>query len=1101
MKKILIFLCIIAGLFAIGIAVILNSSLQTKIANSLVPELSVDKVSIGFSNAKLTGVKYAKLANIDEIEASYSLFDAISGKINVQSLTIKNAKIDTKAIPSNAEKTEQKPTQTSVATKNEFKFPYQIQLDNLKANFVIDGKDFSISAKAISAKEDLKFESGFIEATTDGATLKTSITGEKNSAQIKAILEADKKKVVQLSAELPYSYKDISAQLRIDATDNLVQKFLPNTIALPTFSTALYADVKASIDLQNVSINFVGDSKISALEKLSPSLKPIGECAVDVKINAKKTGEKIEVSSFDANLSESGTPIVNISAKPFVANNSRELENAELAITMSIPTRIVEAFAPDFKITSDNICTKMSARKRNEMFEIFTTSPISLTNATISKAGEPLVKNINILTNVNAQVGKATNAKISIDVVDSQTSKLTIESQINYAENIADIKFIGKGNLNPIISRVHSLSSIESLGLGINLNSELKYASNSILVKELKASITDKDGKNATNITLDSPITYNLSDAKIITTSNKILSINAPSFPFALIKPFVPELDAEKTALSISVSSENQKDFSADISASAYSMSYKKDGKYLVQNLTISANAKAQYNTEKVSVDLTKIILGTGTNSFCTGNATAEYNLVNKSIISAQANIATSLPQIFNQPALLKFSNISRGSADISATFDGKNAQANIAINSLLTRTSSDVIDTLKAEVKSDLKSLFANLDIKSTRGESNATINFDNVEKLDLKLTSKSLVLEDIMTLVGAFSNPTYIDQESLKSEKGKSQRIVKPTLDVLQKEDSIAKKDTKAFWDIGKNITLEAQIKKLTSKNSTMLEDFSTKLSSTSTELNLQHISGNVLSAKLDGSAKITFDSARNIPYKFDTSSFSLKGLDASQIFADKENPMLSGIFDATLKVEGAGNNTDHLLKYLCGEALINSQSAGILRLLDKNSIAGRSTSIVGGVFKLTGRLLNNKVKELDGIGELISLFSKTDFQTAQIKLSRNSPDYNYNIDNVEIKTNSLILSSKSGKIFFDPNAQSFGDQKMNIPVVIYAKGSTKTLLEQIGYAKTKTENSEFYEGPTFYIQGTVSKPSNNLIDVLTSTKRVIGNALDKLNFFKKQ
>ena len=121
MKKILIFLCILAGLFAVGIAVILNSSLQTKLANSLMPELSVDKVSIGFSNAKLTGIKYTKLANIDEIEASYSIFDAIGGKINVKSLTIKNAKIDTKSMPTNPQKTGQKSAQAPASTKNEYK--------------------------------------------------------------------------------------------------------------------------------------------------------------------------------------------------------------------------------------------------------------------------------------------------------------------------------------------------------------------------------------------------------------------------------------------------------------------------------------------------------------------------------------------------------------------------------------------------------------------------------------------------------------------------------------------------------------------------------------------------------------------------------------------------------------------------------------------------------------------------------------------------------------------------------------------------------------------------------------------------------------------
>ena len=133
------------------------------------------------------------------------------------------------------------------------------------------------------------------------------------------------------------------------------------------------------------------------------------------------------------------------------------------------------------------------------------------------------------------------------------------------------------------------------------------------------------------------------------------------------------------------------------------------------------------------------------------------------------------------------------------------------------------------------------------------------------------------------------------------------------------------------------------------------------------------------------------------------------------------------------------------------------------------------------------------------LITLFSKIEYQNAQIKLSRNTSDYNYNFDLIELKTDSLILSSQSGKIYFDPYAKSFGDQKLNIPIVIYAQGSSKTLLEQIGYAKTQNNNG-YYEGPTFMIEGTVSKPSNNLLDIITSAKSTVGNVLDKLNFFKK-
>ena len=1084
----------------VGLCVIFNSSIQTTLVNKLVPELSVGKVSIGLSGATLENIEYGKFAKVEKIDASYSLLSILSNEINVSNLTIKNANIDTSALPKSETKSS---TTKDVVVENKpakIDVPYAITVDSFDANICVDSKDFQISAKSINVQPNLKIENAVVEITTADVTLKATASPIKDFVAIKAILSTADKKPVQLSANIPHNYSEISAQIRIDANNDIVAKFLPQKFVLPNFTTALYADVKASMDFKNASIKFIADAKASNLYKLEQSLKPIGECALNIKIDLNKNGEKLELKSLDANLSESGTAIANITAKPFVANTTSELENAEITAIIALPTRIVNGFVPNLKIDSDNICTKISAKKKGENYLISTISPVSLTNATIEKSSEKILQNANIFADVNATLGKNINADVVLKMVDSKTSQLSITSKVAYINNAVNLDILGEGSLNPIISRLHSIASMQAMNLNFALNTNLVYANDTVSINKLEAQIKDSNGANATTILAKSQISYDIKNALLKTTAPEIISIDAPAFPIALLKPFVPEFDAEKASFKAIVSSKNQKDFSADFDASVNSISYKKDGKYLAQNLSLTISANANYNGKLANVNISKGTLASGTNSFGTFDASAEYDFEKKVVKSAKTKASTSLPQILNQPALLKFSNIARGSADINASFDGKNVSAKVDLHSLLTRTSADVIDTLNAEISSDLKSVDASVLVKSTRGNSNAKIKFANTQNLSLNLLAESLVLEDLMVLAGAFTNPNYVDETVKQKEVGKSQRIIKPSSDALQtRADSLAIADKKAIWDIGKNISVDAKINKFISKGSTLLENFNISLTANPSELNLSKFDGTLMASKLTGGALLTFDSTKKTPYELKTTSFMCDNLDVSKVFADKENPMLTGIFDANIKLYGTGNNAEHLLKYLCGEAVITSENSGIIRLLDQKSLAGKGANLAGSIFKITGKLLNNKVKELSGIGDLITLFSRIEYQNAQIKLSRNTSDYNYNFDLIELKTDSLILSSQSGKIYFDPYAKSFGDQKLNIPIVIYAQGSSKTLLEQIGYAKTQNSNG-YHEGPTFMIEGTVSKPSNNLLDIITSAKSTVGNVLDKLNFFKK-
>ncbi|MBQ6533538.1 MAG: hypothetical protein IJI37_00045, partial [Opitutales bacterium] len=106
---------------------------------------------------------------------------------------------------------------------------------------------------------------------------------------------------------------------------------------------------------------------------------------------------------------------------------------------------------------------------------------------------------------------------------------------------------------------------------------------------------------------------------------------------------------------------------------------------------------------------------------------------------------------------------------------------------------------------------------------------------------------------------------------------------------------------------------------------------------------------------------------------------------------------------------------------------------------------------------------------------------------------------IDSAAIKTDALLFSSKNGKIYFDPGLP-FSEQKLEIPVSIFVKGSAKTLFEKIGYAKGESDAEGYYRGPSFTVEGTVSRPTNDLLDILTSATGAVKNALEKINFFKQ-
>ena len=1114
-KLLIICAALVAAAVACICAALFSATLQTKIANSISPELSVERAKISPTSAEIDGLKFGEQISAKKIEIAFSPLALLSRNIKIDSAKIAGLKVSTTgegktaqtALPAETQKTADAKSanaeaKTRAAEKKDapakkFEFPWTVEIGEFAGDAEIDGMKFEASAKNVELEKNLKPKCGRIEVKTKDAELTATAETKNGARKIAALLSADGKKIVQLSADANADYSALDAETRIDANSGLAAKFAPQSLKLPEFKVALYAHAKA--DSANFSVEIIGDAKASELARISEALKPLGAVGADVRITAAKSGDSVSVKKFEVNVSESGTPLLGLSAKPFEAKSQEELAKAEIEATLAVPARLVNAFAKGIELSSDDIRGKFAISFANGGAVVKSAAPLSLTRAYVKRGGETVAENLNIFANADAFIGKTSTAKISLEAADSKTDKLGISADAEYANGAAKAKIKIGGSLNAIVAHIRSISSMESLGLKIDGETALAYADGTATLESLAIGISDANGKKAADISALSKISYDTKNGEISATSAALAKISAPAFPFSLVKPFAPEIDAAKTSLLAEISMPQKNVYAFDAGVSVAALSYKKDGKFLVRGLSVSTGAKGSFDGKTARVEIPKCVIGENETPFCTLGAKAEYDTA-KSAPSAEIDATVALAPLFNQPALLKYSNISRGTADIKGAYKNGGFSAEIAAHSIATRTAQNVADSVVATLSGDAENIDAKLSIKSTLGETKASAKLSLGAEISLDADAPSIVVDDIALLAGAFKNPNYTEKQP---EAGKSQRVEKPALAVVaesKKADSFAKKDTKAFWDFGKTIAASAKVGKAVFGGKTVLEKLDAKAAATESKLELSKLSLRAFGADFAGAAAVSFDAKREIPYELDATKLAMSNLEVSEFFADKNKPPMSGIFDASIELKGSGNNAEHLAKYLTGNAEIKSKSGGTIRILDKNSDAGAAAAIAGNALSIAGQLLGGKVRELGGIGELVSLMTEMKYTEAEIKLSRNDADFNFNFDSVEIKTDSLVFSSKGGRVLFDPTVD-FAQQKLDIPVNIYVASSTRGLFQSLGYAKSESPMAGYFKGPEFTVSGTVSKPSNNLINVLTSTNNAVGNALDKLNIFKRK
>ena len=1155
MKRAFIAICILlAAIAAVLIAFLNSAALQTMAVSPVLrgkfPGSELQSVRAGLGGAEAEGLRLfmpdGAEISLKSAKIKYSLAGLLSKNADIESAQIEGLLVKLAAGKAgNAPAHEiRKPAQAAAQNQPTAKrapeggkenSPSALQtlsewgftLGSLKADAAVlapDGSKVSaeLSAANLKIEKGLKPVSGAADAKISAESpdfgreeisAKMSAGKAQNGPKIAIEILRKNSRLAAFEGEFSADFSEGSATARADASDADFAAFKSVLGKLPQFKSAVFAKIKYSGYGKSARADGSFKIDLPSPASVSEELGFLGPCGLSGELSGSIDGGSANVEKFSAILSEGSKSLVSaeLSAPvkiPLSGAASGEIPRGKIECVAAVPAKIPAHFAKGMEFSSSDISGRLSAETDGKKIFVKTQSPFAVSGLSLSKGGEDFVKNIGATLSLSAQADFSGNfdAAAELQAGDSLDDSATLKASVRKSGESVFAEASLKGSIDPFATKIYSVANLKEYHISVDSSLRARFGGETAAIEGFSFEAFDKAGKRMAKISDAGEIGFDLQTKKISAKSKTVAKFEVADFPFAPIKPFAAGVDAESVSAEGTLSMPDESSISATANASVKSLYYRKDGQTMLADISVKTDleAGAALNLTRVWARAGKCVAGSGGTECAVAGASFECAAKPQfELKSAEAEASVSLPALLAQPALVKFANLSSGNASVKARADKNSASAQIRMDNLKTRSVEGALDnvTATAELPFDGGFKFSRASAKfaanSSRGRTEASVKISDGEILTVEADAKTAVVEDLMLLSKAFFNPN-------------AEAAPKPAQSG-ERADIFAAKDSKAFWHFGKKIDARAKIGTVFMDSRTVLSGAEASFVSDGSKLSLELSKAEILGASLTGGLEASFDANAEIPYKIPAMSARLENFEASKIFADAKNPPASGVFEASISARGSGNNAPHLFKYLTGTATLKS-AGGVLRLLSPDTAAGATADIAGTALKITGAILDKNNGAISGIGDLVKMLSKLEYESVDLKISRGSETYNFDISSAVVKTPDILLSASSGAVLFNPDAP-FSDYGLDIPVSICVFDTpARRVFTSAGFAKEKSEKVEnAYDALSFKIYGTVSKPENDLMQALLGRRskdsdgsanavRELGSSIIKSLFKKK-
>lgn len=456
LRFLVIGLACMAVLLVIAVALAFNSGVQTWAAKKFSPaspELTVGigRVDAGLHQTRVENVRVVQpglVLTIPSAEIEVGVLDATGGKIEVKRLVAKGWILDLTEPGAPKSSGEKKSPDVPTTFDGLFKLiqlPFDLAVDGVdlagevilpegRAQVTItggsiaagkDGKftltsDFKSGASALTVHGDIgahmdtprSFDRLTVAATaiaTDpklpqGARIDIAVTAAReNEAEAYTVaLRSGTRDIVHLDVKLPAGAAPLAGTWTLDATTADAAPFAMGQ-ALPDFVAKGQGTFEADRTFSRIKTTGALDTSLDKLDVIQPEFAALGKLKLTAKFDAAQQGDVVRLNTLDVQIA-GAQPVVSVTAAQVIEFNTAtsELKAADASIDLlritlnGVPLAWAKPFLGDIAMTGDDVRGTFTANARDGGFTLRQAAPITLTNLSVSQAGAPLVRALDV---------------------------------------------------------------------------------------------------------------------------------------------------------------------------------------------------------------------------------------------------------------------------------------------------------------------------------------------------------------------------------------------------------------------------------------------------------------------------------------------------------------------------------------------------------------------------------------------------------------------------------------------------------------------------------------------------------------------------------
>ncbi len=1002
-----------------------------------------------------------------------------------------------------------------------------ISIAKINADIIIKNEDERLAKVEIKANDflltelkdlkNLRLEAKIEEGLFyDDILLSLQLKENDDLRNLQALLSYKGEESLKFIANYSPDFKilEVLSSAKI-SEENLALKSLKNSGIKLDF----YLDAKSYDFFENIEAKLSLDGESKYLSFASKELNLLSNSKLKLNTEFKKEQEAISIEKLDGELSQEGETlaILKLNKAIDISLDNQDLKDFASLYIDRIPYSIISSYLPEYEFSDNKLKAhlNLSFDTENTALIVDTKEEIYFEAVEIIKNEAILISDIFLAGEFSAKIDLKNNlsAMLKLRLIEESNKEMKAEISLEKNTESLSANINAKGDALTILNHAQAhIDNVEKIrNSKLDLNASLLCEGEKLEISNLKLKLFDADFE-LFEVQLSEALSF-----KNFELQNDVLKakIYANALPFTPFKSFVKDIDATSISCDIDVEKSAEK-INAKGFLSLENLSYLQEGEKILGELYPKISFKLETKGDDIKTEIERLGLSYNGVEIARGSAQIDANLNAENFIAkAKGNIALYLASLVQLPAFKEDNNIQTGYAEVVFSFKDSLLDIKSKITNLKLYSEESEISALNIEAKSDIfakdKNLDLNLMIASPRGQSFATLtNIIEEGKISTKLSSEKIILEDFIFLSKAFakreksSTPqleprTKASKEklSLAERKARAMQAAQASTQkampapIIESPKNTPPKKTEvipdkiAFWDIGYKLDLDANIKSLAYSHNEILSNLNTQLSLDEKSVRSKKLSFNFVgSREAKGGFSLVFDKTFKEVYNLENFDLRVKGINMAHATLDPYSGIstMEGFLDLDVVLGSTASNPEGLLDNLRADLKLNNAGNGLIHFIKADSQIGAMSDIASTFIGIASGFLGDTVKEIKAANILLDVFKSFNYTKLFAHITRGDSKH-IKLENLEIEGSDIFIYGKGG-IKHDERL-ALSDQELGISLDSYVQDrNVATLFNKLNLMKAKSDRKNLYQGPTFYIYGSLNDVQTNIEEVLSNS-----------------